>query len=63
MNSNNYCFRLLGAAAMLAVSLSASARDVIRIGELNSYKTQPAFLEPYKRAWIWPSSRSMLRAG
>ncbi|TKR56878.1 ABC transporter substrate-binding protein [Allopusillimonas ginsengisoli] len=49
MNSNNYCFRLLGAAAMLAVSLSASARDVIRIGELNSYKTQPAFLEPYKK--------------
>lgn len=49
MNSNNYCFRLLGAAAMLAVSLSANARDVIRIGELNSYKTQPAFLEPYKK--------------
>ncbi|KAA0890132.1 ABC transporter substrate-binding protein [Pusillimonas sp. ANT_WB101] len=49
MNSNKYCLRLLGAAAMLAVSLSANARDVIRIGELNSYKTQPAFLEPYKK--------------
>src|SRR5690606_18255081 len=26
----------------------AHAQDVIRIGELNSYKTQPAFLGPYR---------------
>ena len=27
----------------------AFAQDTIKIGELNSYKSQPAFLEPYKR--------------
>ena len=27
----------------------AFAQDTIKIGELNSYKAQPAFLEPYKR--------------
>src|SRR5690554_786718 len=31
-----------------AVSAAAVANDVIKIGELNSYKTQPAFLGPYK---------------
>ncbi len=31
-----------------AVSTGAVAEDVIKIGELNSYKTQPAFLGPYK---------------
>lgn len=36
--------------AALAVPLgTVQAQDVIRIGELNSYKTQPAFLEPYKK--------------
>jgi branched-chain amino acid transport system substrate-binding protein len=27
------------------------AQDTIKVGELNSYKSQPAFLEPYKRGW------------
>ena len=27
------------------------AQDTIKIGELNSYKSQPAFLEPYKKGW------------
>src|SRR5262245_54623246 len=30
---------------------SASAQNTIRIGELNSYKAQPAFLDPYKKGW------------
>jgi len=34
-----------------AASLPAAAQDTIKIGELNSYKSQPAFLEPYKRGW------------
>ena len=42
-------------AASLAASLTpvsqASAQGTIRIGELNSYKSQPAFLEPYKKGW------------
>jgi branched-chain amino acid transport system substrate-binding protein len=29
----------------------AAAQEPIRIGELNSYKAIPAFLEPYKKGW------------
>ncbi len=29
--------------------LQAGAQNVIKIGEINSYKAQPAFLEPYKK--------------
>jgi len=36
------------AAAMLATPASA---QTIKIGELNSYKAQPAFLDPYKKGW------------
>ena len=28
-----------------------AAQDTIKIGEINSYKAQPAFLEPYKKGW------------
>jgi branched-chain amino acid transport system substrate-binding protein len=37
------------AAAAAATAAPAFAQDAIKIGELNSYKSQPAFLEPYKR--------------
>jgi branched-chain amino acid transport system substrate-binding protein len=37
--------------SLLMAAGAASAQDTIKIGELNSYKTVPAFLEPYKRAW------------
>ena len=41
-------------AALAALGLTltfsvAQAQGVIRIGEINSYKAQPAFLEPYKK--------------
>ena len=39
----------LTAAALLTVSSSLMAQGVIKIGEINSYKAQPAFLEPYKK--------------
>ncbi|MBV9558273.1 MAG: ABC transporter substrate-binding protein [Pseudolabrys sp.] len=40
----------LASAAVFAASItSASAQDTIKIGELNSYKTQSAFLDPYKK--------------
>ena len=39
--------KLVGALAMCAVAAGAYAQT-IKIGELNSYKTQPAFLGPYK---------------
>ena len=36
---------LLVAASLIAfVSVSAQAQDTIKIGEINSYKAQPAFL-------------------
>jgi branched-chain amino acid transport system substrate-binding protein len=39
----------LVAVAATVLSARAFAQDTIKIGELNSYKSQPAFLEPYKR--------------
>ena len=37
------------AAALVAALAPAHAQGVIKIGEINSYKAQPAFLEPYKK--------------
>jgi branched-chain amino acid transport system substrate-binding protein len=40
----------VASVAFLTVSLApAFAQDTIKIGELNSYKSQPAFLDPYKK--------------
>jgi branched-chain amino acid transport system substrate-binding protein len=41
----------LTGAAFAALALPAHAQSTIKVGELNSYKSQPAFLEPYKRGW------------
>ena len=44
--------QLTRAAAALGLALGlvpAMAQGVIKIGEINSYKAQPAFLEPYKK--------------
>lgn len=38
-------------ALTLTFGRTASAQDTIKIGELNSYKTQTAFLDPYKKGW------------
>lgn len=44
---------LAGVAALVGLSMvaPASAQAPIKIGELNSYKVFPAFLEPYKKGW------------
>ena len=39
------------AAAPFALAPKAFAQQTIRVGEINSYKAQPAFLEPYKKGW------------
>jgi branched-chain amino acid transport system substrate-binding protein len=39
----------VGAAATALAFTTAHAQGVIKIGEVNSYKAQPAFLEPYKK--------------
>jgi len=49
MHSRKLFSTLMGAAALFAMAATVSAQDVIKIGELNSYKTQPAFLGPYKK--------------
>src|SRR5215510_3572996 len=43
----------LAAAGLFAAGLvsPSTAQDTIKIGELNSYKAQPAFLDPYKKGW------------
>lgn len=43
----------LGTAALAAPRRLAALGDApIRIGEINSYSAQPAFLQPYRNAWI-----------
>jgi branched-chain amino acid transport system substrate-binding protein len=49
MQVGSLCARFLGAATLVAFAATAAAQDVIKIGELNSYKSQPAFLGPYKK--------------
>jgi branched-chain amino acid transport system substrate-binding protein len=39
----------VAALAVLTAAGAALAQNTIKVGELNSYKSQPAFLEPYKR--------------
>ncbi|MBE0619058.1 MAG: ABC transporter substrate-binding protein [Burkholderiales bacterium] len=45
---------LLGTVALATTALfsgPAAAQGTIKIGEMNSYKNFPAFLEPYKKGW------------
>jgi len=39
------------AAAVAAFAAFGAQAQVIKVGELNSYKVFPAFLEPYKKGW------------
>ncbi|MBP6019595.1 MAG: ABC transporter substrate-binding protein [Burkholderiaceae bacterium] len=42
----------LGTMLLAATTIAAHAADTIKIGEVNSYKTQPAFLGPYKNGML-----------
>jgi branched-chain amino acid transport system substrate-binding protein len=46
-------FALAAAVLALAAGIGgqAAAQDSIKIGELNSYKVFPGFLDPYKKGW------------
>ena len=46
----------LALASLMSATLSAQAQNTIKIGEINSYKAQPAFLEPYKKGKIGRAS-------
>ena len=47
--SSRIAFPWAVAALLGAAALPAAAQGTIKIGEVNSYKAQPAFLEPYKK--------------
>jgi branched-chain amino acid transport system substrate-binding protein len=50
MNPLRHVFSAAAVASLAATALvPAHAQGVIKIGEINSYKAQPAFLEPYKK--------------
>ena len=53
MSTRSQLLALAAASAAVVVCLGtpAVAQATIKIGELNSYKSQPAFLEPYKKGW------------
>jgi branched-chain amino acid transport system substrate-binding protein len=52
MITASYLIRLVAASAAVAcLGTPAWAQTTIKIGELNSYKSQPAFLDPYKKGW------------
>ena len=44
-------YLVLTAAFTAGAAALASAQGTIKIGELNSYKLQPQFLDPYKKGW------------
>src|SRR5438132_1570823 len=50
MSTRSRLFWLVTASAV-GLCTPALAQNTIKIGELNSYKAQPAFLEPYKKGW------------
>src|SRR2546430_7482251 len=49
--SNRSQLFCLATASAVCLGTPAVAQNTVKIGELNSYKSQPAFLEPYKRGW------------
>src|SRR5690242_6246661 len=52
MRPTRHVFTLALAGSLAAgFSFQALAQQTIKIGELNSYKSQPAFLDPYKKGW------------
>src|SRR6202008_4771058 len=51
INAHRVLLLALTSAVAIGLVSSASAQDTIKIGELNSYKIQPQFLDPYKKGW------------
>jgi branched-chain amino acid transport system substrate-binding protein len=51
INARQVCYLAFAGAFVVGLAQSASAQGTIKIGELNSYKIQPQFLDPYKKGW------------
>ena len=52
MNPVTTSLKTLIACTALAASYAAQAQDIIKIGEINSYKALPQNLGPYKNGWL-----------
>jgi len=52
-----------GLAALAAPRTGRAQGGPIRIGEINSYTSQPAFLQPYRNAWILAQEQVNARGG
>ncbi len=51
MSRRSSFYAALSASLAIGLASPALAQNTIKIGELNSYKSQPAFLDPYKKGW------------
>ncbi|HEU4662305.1 MAG TPA: ABC transporter substrate-binding protein [Pseudolabrys sp.] len=51
MSKRTVLYLALAGAFAVTAAKPAVAQQTIKIGELNSYKSQPAFLDPYKKGW------------
>src|SRR3954453_2060631 len=51
MITRAHLLRWATGAVVVCLATPVMAQDTIKIGELNSYKSQPAFLDPYKKGW------------
>ena len=49
MNPLRLAFSAAALASLATALVPAYAQETIKIGEINSYKAQPAFLDPYKK--------------
>ena len=38
-------------AGLALTAVAPASAQTVRLGEINSYKSQPAFLEPYRKGW------------
>jgi branched-chain amino acid transport system substrate-binding protein len=51
MNQGKAFFAFVACALALGAAVPAGAQGTIKVGEINSYKRFPAFLDPYKKGW------------
>ena len=51
MSTRRHLLKFALGGALVCLAAPAFAQGTIKIGELNSYKAQPAFLDPYKKGW------------
>jgi branched-chain amino acid transport system substrate-binding protein len=51
MTTRRHALQVAVVVAFAASLPALASAQTIKIGEMNSYKSQPAFLDPYKKGW------------